>query len=104
MIKDNVSNFKRLLNGKAFAYNRVFDRNNQFTTDVLKDLSRFCRAHVSAYHPDPRIHAMLEGRREVWLRIQEYLELDIDEIYSLHKIKEIQPEKESPYEQSEERR
>lgn len=37
---------------------------------------------------------MLEGRREVWLRIQEYLQLDSEEIYSLHKIKEIQPEKE----------
>lgn len=89
MIRDTVSAFKRKLHGKIFAYNKVFDRKNVFTETVLRDLAIFCRAHHTSFHPDPRLHAMLEGRREVWLRIQEYLELDMEEIYSLHKIKEI---------------
>lgn len=47
---------------------------------VLADLAKFCRAEQSCFHEDPRIHAMLEGRREVWLRIQEHLKLDAEEL------------------------
>lgn len=94
MIRDTVQNFRRKLQGKIFAYNRVFEAKSPYTHDVLKDLAVFCRAHTSTFHQDPRIHAMLEGRREVWLRIQEHLQLDMEEIYSLHKIKEIEPQKE----------
>lgn len=50
---------------------------------VLADLAKFCRAGESTFHPDPRVHAVLEGRREVWLRIQKYLRLtaaDIDRL------------------------
>lgn len=92
MIKKKESEYKRDLHGSIFAYNKVFDRQNVFTDTVLKDLARFCRAHTSTFDKDPRLHAMLEGRREVWLRIQQYLELDMEEIYSLHKIKEFHPE------------
>lgn len=90
MIKASIEGLKRMIQGKAYAYNQVFDRKNRYTEDVLKDLAHFCRAHTPTFHPDPRIHAALEGRREVWLRIQEYLNLDIDEIYSIHKIKELE--------------
>ena len=92
MILERLDLFKRKLHGLAFAYNRVFDKKSPFTEAVLKDLAKFCRAHQTTYHPDPRIHAVLEGRREVWLKIQEYLNMTIDEIYELHKIKEITPE------------
>lgn len=51
--------------------------------DVLTDLARFCRAHEStAVHNrvtgtmDPIASAKLDGRREVWLRIQGHLDLD----------------------------
>lgn len=43
---------------------------------VLADLNRFCRVNASAYDPDPRTHALLEGRREVALRILSLLEID----------------------------
>ncbi len=43
---------------------------------VLADLARFCRANESTYHSDPRAHALLEGRREVFLRICEFLKID----------------------------
>lgn len=36
---------------------------------VLADLRKFCRGDRSTFDADPRIHALLEGRREVFLRI-----------------------------------
>jgi hypothetical protein len=51
---------------------------------VLKDLARFCRAHEPAFHPDARKHALAEGRREVWLRIQEHLNLNSEELWTLY--------------------
>lgn len=94
MIKEKIADFQRKLQGLSFAYNRVFDKQSPFTHDVLKDLAKFCRAHDTTFHADPRLHAVLEGRREVWLRIQEHLNLTIDQIYEIHKIKEIIPDKE----------
>lgn len=43
---------------------------------VLADLGRFCRADASTFHADPRIHALLEGRREVLLRLINFLKID----------------------------
>ena len=51
------------------------------------DLAKFCRANKTTYNPDARIHAVLEGRREVWLHIQNYLQLTNEELYDLHEIK-----------------
>jgi hypothetical protein len=48
---------------------------------VLRDLAQFCRAHESTFHPDPRAHAVAEGRREVWLRIQNHLQLSDEELW-----------------------
>lgn len=47
---------------------------------LLDDLARFCRANKSTFHADPRIHAVLEGRREVWLRIRDHLDLTTEEL------------------------
>lgn len=49
--------------------------------EVLRDLAKFCRATDSTYNPDPRIHALLEGRREVWLRISQHLNLSDEELW-----------------------
>jgi len=84
-----LPDFIRGIDSLSIAYNKVFDRKNQFTKDVLKDLASFCRAHESTFHQDPRLHAVLEGRREVWLRIEQYLELTTSELYELHKIREV---------------
>lgn len=51
--------------------------------EVLADLAKFCRASQSCFHADPRVHAALEGRREVWLRIQQHLNLQPDQLYQL---------------------
>lgn len=93
MIKRKVSEYQLELQKRAISYNKVFDKQSPFTEEVLMDLAKFCRAHESTFHQDPRLHAVLEGRREVWLRIQECLNLTIQEIYDLHKIKEFIPPK-----------
>lgn len=86
IIKDTVERIKRLFGERRYAYTMVFDPKNMYTKRVLFDLAKFCRAHEPTFHKDPRIHAMLEGRRDVWLRIQEQLNLNVDQIYELHKI------------------
>ena len=60
------------------AYVKAFA--NTFGEEVLADLARFCRAGASTFDPDPRIHALLEGRREVYLRIMDHLHLTEDEL------------------------
>lgn len=51
---------------------------------VLEDLAKFCRAHESTFHADERMSAVLEGRREVWLRIQHHLQLSDVDIWKLY--------------------
>ena len=53
---------------------------------VTADLRRFCRAGVSTFHPDPRVHAVLEGRREVFLRIEQFSTLSTEEIIEARKL------------------
>lgn len=52
--------------------------------EVLKDLVRFCRGAETTYDPDPRVSAALEGRREVWLRIQQHLNLTDAQLFGLY--------------------
>lgn len=50
---------------------------------VLADLFKFCRMYKSTFHPDPRVAANLDGRREVALRIQQHLQLTDEQLWSL---------------------
>lgn len=71
-------------------YNIVFSNENSKT--VLEDLKTFCRFDESCFHADPRVHAVLEGRREVILRIMDHLTLtpeDFVKKYGLVELKEI---------------
>lgn len=86
MIKGTKIELQNKLRGRFLAYGHVFDPQNQFTREVLEDLAKFCRAHTSTFHADPRKAANLDGRREVWLRIQQYLRFDLEEIYKLHNL------------------
>jgi len=70
------------LGDRRYAYQTTFK--GPTAQVVLKDLARFCRAHESTFHADPRAHAMAEGRREVWLRIQSHLNLTTDELWELY--------------------
>jgi hypothetical protein len=50
---------------------------------VLADLREYCFARTSAFDPDPIIMARREGRRDVWLRISNYLNLDEAQVQKL---------------------
>lgn len=48
---------------------------------VLADLIRFCRGIETTYHDDARMSARLEGRKEVWMRIQQHLNLQPEQLF-----------------------
>lgn len=52
--------------------------------EVLIDLAKFCRANETTFRTDAREHAVLEGRREVWLRIANHLRLTPTQLYALY--------------------
>lgn len=79
---------KRFVHSRKISYGLVFGPKTPDHVAVLKDLAAFCRAHETTFHPDPRIHAILEGRREVWLRIQNHLQLTPEQLYALFSGKE----------------
>ena len=81
-VKEFIDAIRIRLGDRQIAYRRLFS--GPLADIVLKDLARFCRAHESAMHPDARMHALAEGRREVWLRIQEHLNLSHDQLWHLY--------------------
>lgn len=86
MKTDNIlTKVKSFLLNRKRAYQFTFNDENIYARAVLKDLAKFCRAEQSAFHEDPRLHALIEGRREVWLRIQNYLNLSPDELWDLYR-------------------
>ena len=50
---------------------------------VLMDLAYFCRANESTFHDSQKVQDNLEGRRQVWLRIQQHLKLTPDQLWEL---------------------
>jgi hypothetical protein len=69
------------LKARKNAYHTVFA--NPIGQEVLRDLAQFCRATETCFHKDPRVHAALEGRREVFLRISQHLNLTVDQLFTL---------------------
>lgn len=78
-MREFVEKLRRALGERRYAYQKTF--HGPLADVVLKDLARFCRAHESTFHADPRAHAVAEGRREVWLRIQRHLRLTPDQLW-----------------------
>lgn len=72
------------------AYQRVFSKDSEDVKLILADLAKFCRAHETAFDADPRITALYEGRREVFLRLQHHLQLTTDEFWQLYVRKDIE--------------
>lgn len=79
---------KNFLARRRTAYIKTFL--NPFGEEVLKDLATFCRANESTFHTDARAHAVAEGRREVWLRIQKHLQLNDTQLWQLYGSKTAQ--------------
>lgn len=61
------------------AYREVFgadpDKMTPAQRTVWLDMAKFCYADYPTFDPDPRIHAMKEGRREWWLRVRQFVNL-----------------------------
>lgn len=85
-----IDRVKGFLFRRRQAYAHVFNKESLFAERVLIDLAKFCRANEPTFHPDPRVHAALEGRREVWLRIEHHLKLDPDQLWKVYGRKDIE--------------
>lgn len=81
-LKDVVEKTRAFLKQRQLAYQRVFD--GVAGEAVLRDLAKFCRAHETTFHTDPRVSAILQGRHEVWIRIQEHLKLTDEQTWKLY--------------------
>lgn len=72
----------RLLRVRQEAYARVF-KGAAMPGDaeiVMSDLMRFCRGDQSAYHDNERVHVLLTGRQEVYLRIKDHTTLPLEQL------------------------
>lgn len=73
------------LRGRKRAYQLTFQLNQPANIQVMTDLAKFCRAAETCAVPgDHDKTMMLEGRREVWLRIQQHLQLEPDVLFDLY--------------------
>lgn len=80
--KNLIDYAKDLLLSRKIAYTRAFD--SVEGKQVLSDLAKFCRANKTTFHDDERRSLILQGRHEVWLRIQDHLQLTQEELYQLY--------------------
>lgn len=90
MLNEVLLKAKGFLNFRKQSYEMVFKQDNRFVKEVMKDLAKFCRLNDSCFNPDPRIHAILEGRREVILRIMKHINLDHDQLWREYGRKDIE--------------
>ena len=79
---DTVMRAEEYLTERKKAFRRTFTTGPE-SMIVLKTLARFCRAHESTFDPNSAIANRLDGRREVWLFIQQHLQLAEDELWRL---------------------
>lgn len=70
------------------AYAMVFGREGErgeAVAIVMRDLALEGHAHHSTFDPDGRIHARREGRRDMWLHIQELLNIPHQELWGRYR-------------------
>ena len=73
------------------------DPSQPATQEVLIDLAKFCRANETCVdldkdgRVDKDMTLILEGRREVWCRIQNHLKLTPSQLYALYTGRQFNP-------------
>jgi len=55
---------------------------------LFRDLGFFCRNRETIFHVNPSVMATLEGRRQVFLWIQQHMELSIEDLQNIYPHKE----------------
>jgi len=85
MIRMTLSQFRRRKNDYELAFGSPAGQ------QVLADLARFCRAHETCAVPGDRDRTLLlEGRREVFLYIQQNSKLSEQQLLALVKVNGIE--------------
>jgi hypothetical protein len=81
--EQRVAQAQQALRERRNAYLRFFGGTGNAADKrvVLEDLRRFCRGNQTTWASDPREHALLTGRQEVYRRIQDHLELNFDDMW-----------------------
>lgn len=77
-----IERARRWLFKRQYAYRATFK--GPLAREVMIDLAQFCRATESTFHDNERVQSKLDGRREVWLRIAEHLNLTPEELWQLY--------------------
>lgn len=77
----DISRLRNLIITRQGAYKGLFK--GPLADLVLADMAAFCRAHESTFHENARIAAMLDGRREVWLRVSNHLHMSPEALFRL---------------------
>jgi len=88
-LEEAVRLFRRKVLLRARSYQAVLAPRGAVDRDreiVLADLRDFCRAMTTTFRLDHCDAARLQGRREVWLRITQHLNLDEARIQKLVEI------------------
>jgi hypothetical protein len=81
VLDDTIS----FLRGRKRAYQLTFQLGQPANVIVLEDLAKFCRAAESCVIPGDRDRSLvLEGRREVFLRITQHMHLQPEQLYMLY--------------------
>lgn len=76
---------RELVQTRKTAYQLTFQKDQPANVEVMIDLARFCRANETCVVKGDRDASLvLEGRREVWLRIQQHLGLTPEQLFSLY--------------------
>jgi hypothetical protein len=82
-IREAVDRAIGFLTNRKQVYQQTFC--NPIGERVLGDLAPFCRANETCVVPgDPVKTAILEGRREVWLRIQQHINYSPEQLFALY--------------------
>lgn len=82
--KQRLEVAKSFIFNRQKAYQEVFKKESEMAKIVMADLAKFCRAEESSFNADPRVHALIEGRREVYLRIMMQLNKSSQELVEFH--------------------
>lgn len=67
---------------RRYHYGQLFNRENEHARAVIEDLKQFCRADESCFSTEPYVMALMEGRREVWLRISNHLTMTDAQLFA----------------------
>ena len=81
-IAETIVKARGKLNRRRRAYQQVFG--SPMGQEVLQDLIFFCRGTETTFHEDPRVHAVLEGRREVLIRIAQHMNLSFEKLWAIY--------------------